>query len=59
MNALGNQLKSYLMPWRRFMSFINDIQANPSPLFMELVIKRRGDVTNANAMGFIHLNVHP
>jgi hypothetical protein len=50
MNALGNQLKSYPMPWRRSMSFINDIQANPSPLFMELVIRRGGDVTNANAV---------
>jgi hypothetical protein len=41
------------------MSFIDNIQTNSSPLLMELVIKRGGDVTNANAMEFNHLNVHP
>jgi hypothetical protein len=58
--ALGNQSKTYLMPWRRFMNFINDIQTSPSPLLMELIIIRGGDdVMDVNAMGFIHLNVHP
>jgi hypothetical protein len=41
------------------MSFIDDIQASPSPLLVELVIKRGDDVTNVNAMEFIHMNVHP
>jgi hypothetical protein len=25
---------------------------------MEFIVRRGGDVTNANAIGFIHLNVH-
>jgi hypothetical protein len=28
-------------------------------LFMELVARKGGDVMDANAMEFIHLNVHP
>ncbi len=58
-NALGNQSKTYLMPWRRFTNFIDDIQASPSSLLVEFVIRKRGDFTDVNAMGFIHLNVHP
>jgi hypothetical protein len=57
--ALGNQSKTYLMPWRSFTNFINDIQTSPSPLRVELIIKRGGDVMDVDAMGFIHLNVHP
>jgi hypothetical protein len=41
------------------MSFIDDIQISPSLLFVELVDKKGCDVTDANAMGFILLNVHP
>ncbi len=41
------------------MNFINNIQASPNLLFMELIIGRGGDVINVNAMGFIYLNVHP
>ncbi len=37
------------------MSFIDDIQTNPSSFFMELVTKRGGDVMDA--IEFIHLNV--
>jgi hypothetical protein len=40
------------------MSFINNIQTNPSLLFVELIVRKKGDVTDANAMEFIHLNVH-
>ncbi len=49
--------KTYQTPWKRFMSFVNNIQTNPSLLLVELV-KRGGDVTNAT-IGFIHMNVHP
>jgi hypothetical protein len=41
------------------MSFIDDIQTSPSPFFMELLIIRGGDVMDANAKEFIHLDVHP
>jgi hypothetical protein len=41
------------------MNFINDIQVSLSPFLVELVIKRGSDVTNANVMEFIHMNVHP
>jgi hypothetical protein len=41
------------------MNFINDIQTSPSPFFVELVIRRGGDVMDANVMEFIHLNDHP
>jgi hypothetical protein len=47
------------MLWRRHMNFIDDIQTNPNLLLMELVARRGGYVMNANAMEFIHLNVHP
>jgi hypothetical protein len=43
----------------QFMSFINDIQTSPSLLLVEFVVKKRGDVINANTMEFIHMNVHP
>jgi hypothetical protein len=36
----------------RCMNFINDIQTSPSPLLMELITKRGGDVMDANAMEF-------
>jgi len=41
------------------MSFIDDIQISPSPFFVELIDKKGYDVIDANAMGFILLNVHP
>jgi hypothetical protein len=50
--------KTYQTPWRRFMSFINNIQTNPSLLLVELIVKKGGDVTNAT-IEFIHMNVHP
>jgi hypothetical protein len=31
----------------------------PKSALVELVVKRGGDVTNVNAMEFIHMNVHP
>jgi hypothetical protein len=43
------------MPWRKCMNFINNIQTNPSPLFMELITIVGGDVKNANAMEFINV----
>jgi hypothetical protein len=58
MNSFGNESRTYQMPWKS-MSFIDDIQTNPSLFFMEFVVRRGGDVTDANAMEFIHLNVHP
>jgi hypothetical protein len=48
----------YQRPWRRFTSFINNVETSPSPFFMELV-KWGGDVTNANTVEYIHMNVHP
>ncbi len=58
--AYGNQSKTYQMSWKKFMNFINYIhETSLSPLLMELVIKRGGDVMNVNAMEFIHSNVHP
>jgi hypothetical protein len=47
------------MLWKRYIDFIDDTQISPSSFLVELVIKRGGHVTNANAMGFILLNVHP
>jgi hypothetical protein len=41
------------------MSFIDNIQTSPSLILVEFIVKRGGDVTDANAMGFIPLNVHP
>ncbi len=41
------------------MSFINAIQISPNPLFVKLVVRKGGDVMDANVMVFIHLNVHP
>jgi hypothetical protein len=49
----------YQRPWGMFMSFINDIQIRPSSFLVELIVKKRGDVTDANTMEFIHMNVHP
>ncbi len=57
-NTFVNQWKTYQMPWKGFMNFINDIQTNVNSLLMEFIVRRGGDVTNANAIGFIHLNVH-
>jgi hypothetical protein len=42
------------MPWRRWMSFIDDIQTSLNPFFMEFVARKGGDITDANAMEFIH-----
>jgi hypothetical protein len=41
------------------MSFKNDISTSPSPLFVELIIRKGGDVMDANATRFIFKNVHP
>jgi len=41
------------------MSFMNDIQISPSSLLVELDIRKGGDIMNASAMKFIHVNVHP
>jgi len=38
---------------------MNDIQISLSSFLMELDIRKGGDVMNANAMKFIHVNVHP
>jgi hypothetical protein len=35
------------------------ISKYPCPFFMKLVIRKGGDVMDANAMGLIILNVHP
>ncbi len=47
------------MPWKMIMSFIIDIQANQKLFLMELVVRKGGDVMDANATRFILLNVHP
>jgi hypothetical protein len=49
----------YQRPWRRFTNFINDIQTSTNSLLVELVVKKGSDVTDANNMEFIHINVHP
>jgi len=49
----------YQRPWRKFTSFINNIETSPSPLLMEFIVKKGSDVTDANTMEFIHMNVHP
>jgi hypothetical protein len=41
------------------MNFIDNIQISPSSFLVELIDKKGGDVTDANAMGFTLLNVHP
>jgi len=41
------------------MNFIDDIQRSIILLLVEHVVRRGGDVTNANAMGLIFFNVHP
>jgi len=48
----GNQSRTYRMPWRRCMNFIDDIQTSPSLLLVELIIRKGGDVTNANIKYF-------
>ncbi len=58
-SAFGNLSITYQMPWKKCIAFFNNIQTNPSPFLMELVAKKGGDVMNANAMAFIHLNVYP
>jgi hypothetical protein len=59
-NALENQLRINQMPWRRCMSFIEDIQISPSPLLVELVVKKGGDVTNANIRHHLPIDgIHP
>jgi len=58
-SALGNQSKTYQMPWKRCMNFINNNQTSPSPLLVKFITKKRSDVTNANAVEFNHLNVLP
>ncbi len=58
-SALGNLSITYQMPWRRCINFINNIQTSPSPFLVKFVVRKGGDVTDANAMEFIHLNVHP
>jgi hypothetical protein len=48
------------MPWRRCMSFIDDIQINPSSFLVELVVRKGGDVTNANIRHHLPMNgIHP
>jgi hypothetical protein len=37
------------------MNFIDNIQTNPSLLLVELILKREGDVMDADAMEFINL----
>jgi len=41
------------------MSFIDNIQTNPSSLLVEFIVRRGSDVMDANVIEFIHLNVHP
>jgi hypothetical protein len=41
------------------MNFIDDIQINLNLLLVEFVAKKRGDVTYANTIELIRLNVHP
>ncbi len=36
------------MPWRKCMNFIDDIQKSASLFFVELVIKKGSDLTNAS-----------
>jgi hypothetical protein len=48
------------MPWRRCMSFIDDIQTSPSLFLVELVIKKGGDVINANIKHHLPIDgIHP
>jgi len=39
-NALGNQSRTYQMPWKRCMNFINDIRTSPNTLLVKLVTRR-------------------
>jgi hypothetical protein len=41
------------------MRFINGIQTSLSPIFVELVARKGGDVMEVNAMEFFSLNAHP
>jgi hypothetical protein len=36
-SALGNQSRTYQMPWRRCMNFFDNIQTNPSLFLVELI----------------------
>jgi hypothetical protein len=57
-SALGNQLRIHQMLYRKCMNFINDIWIGPNLFLVELVFRKGGDVMDANAMKFIHMNDH-
>jgi hypothetical protein len=40
MTALGNQSRTYQMPWRRCMNFIDDTQINPSTPLVKFVTRK-------------------
>jgi hypothetical protein len=48
------------MPWKRCMNFIDDIQTSPIPLFVELIIKKGGDLIDANIRHHLPIDgIHP
>jgi hypothetical protein len=48
------------MPWKRYMSFIDDVQTSPSLLLMELITKWGGDVVDANIKHHLLMDgIHP
>jgi hypothetical protein len=54
-STFGNQSNSM----EKVHKFHQWYSKNLSLLFVKIVIKRGGDVTNANTMEYIHINVYP
>jgi hypothetical protein len=48
------------MPWKRCMSFNDNIQTSPSPFLVNLVVRRGGDVIDANIRHHLPIDgIHP
>jgi hypothetical protein len=59
-NAFGNKSRTYQMPWRICMNFIDNIQINPSLLLVEFVIRKGGDVMDVNIKHHLPMDgIHP
>jgi hypothetical protein len=39
-NTFGNQWRTYQMPWRKCMSFINDMQTNLNLFLVEFIVRK-------------------
>jgi hypothetical protein len=59
-NVLGNSSRTYQMPWRRCMSFIDNIQTIPSLFLVRFVARKGSDVTDVNIRHHLPIDgIHP